>query len=88
MKITDQSLIKNIFNLPLKTSSWGKEALPFKRFLNWIINLDPRLSICFLLFSYLVLGITVLGFNRTPIQILTTSFSACLLEMALFYFFK
>ncbi|MEE2744527.1 MAG: FG-GAP-like repeat-containing protein [Bdellovibrionota bacterium] len=84
MKITDQFLIKNIFSLPLK---FPKISL-FKRVSDWVINLDPRLSICFLLFSYLFLGITVLGFNRTPIQILTTSFSACLFEMALFYFFK
>jgi len=44
---------------------------------------DPRLAIAAILASYVVLGITVLGFNRTPLQVATTVGAAVLLDMAL-----
>ena len=49
---------------------------------------DPRIAFFALLCVYLVLGITVLGFNRNPYQILSTITFACLLDMALHYIFK
>jgi enediyne biosynthesis protein E4 len=45
---------------------------------------DPRLAVAAILFCYLILGLTVLGFNRSPQQIGITITSAVLLEM-LFY---
>lgn len=45
---------------------------------------DPRLAVCAILFGYLLLGLSVLGFNRSPQQIGITMASAVLLEM-LFY---
>ena len=45
---------------------------------------DPRVRIACLLFLYLVLGVTVLGFNREPTQILATTLTAIFLEL-LFY---
>jgi len=44
---------------------------------------DPRLAIAAILASYVVLGISVLGFNRTPLQVLTTVGTAVLLDMGL-----
>lgn len=51
-------------------------------------GLDPRYSIAVILFSYLVLGFTVLGFNRAPTQALVTSASAVLFELLLHRLFK
>ena len=51
-------------------------------------NIDPRLPVLGILFLYLALGLTVLGFNRTPLQILTTSLSCCTLEVVFCYLFK
>ncbi len=53
-----------------------------------IHSLDPRLIIASLLGSYLLLGFTVLGFNRTPLQALMTTSTACLLEVFLSRIFK
>ena len=50
--------------------------------------LDPRIAIAVILFSYLVLGFTVLGFNRGPLQAVITSASACLFEVVLARLFK
>ena len=49
---------------------------------------DPRLPFLALLWCYLVLGITVLGFNRSPEQIISTIIFACLLDMLLHAAFK
>jgi len=38
--------------------------------------------------TYLLLGFTVLGFNRSPLQVLVTSASACALEFALVWIFR
>lgn len=51
-------------------------------------NLDPRIPIALVLFTYLILGLTVLGFNRTPWQAITTTTTCCLLEIGLTYLFK
>ena len=49
---------------------------------------DPRIPFLAVLFIYLILGITVLGFNRNPAQIISTILAACLLDMTLHYIFK
>jgi len=49
---------------------------------------DPRLSVVLILAGYLVLGFTILGFNRTPLQAVVTTLSACALEVVLGYTFK
>jgi enediyne biosynthesis protein E4 len=55
---------------------------------NFLTRLDPRYVILALLVSYLVLGSYVLGFNRTPTQMLLTFVSAGLIEMLLCRFFS
>jgi hypothetical protein len=42
---------------------------------------DPRVPVACILFSYLVLGITVLGFNRSPLQVAITVSTAVVLDM-------
>ena len=44
---------------------------------------DPRLRVVALLATYLLLGITVLGFNRSPLQILIVLVATCALDMLL-----
>ena len=88
MKLIGYTSLKNILGLPLKKNTFFEGQSFLKKMGSKFLLLDPRLSISLLLFSYLVLGITILGFNRSPLQILMTSVSACLLEMVLFYFFK
>ena len=44
---------------------------------------DPRLKVLALLATYLVLGITVLGFNRSPLQILIVVFATCALDVVM-----
>jgi Na+-translocating ferredoxin:NAD+ oxidoreductase RnfD subunit len=44
---------------------------------------DPRLRVLALLATYLVLGITVLGFNRSPLQILIVVSATCGLDTIL-----
>ncbi len=53
--------------------------------LNWarFQRLDPRIPVAVILFTYLVLGLTVLGFNRSPTQVLITTSTCCLLELVL-----
>ena len=41
-----------------------------------------------LLLLYTCLGITILGFNRSPLQIILTVTSACLLDVVLYYLFR
>ena len=52
------------------------------------MDLDPRWPVAIILFSYLVLGLTILGFNRTPMQVLVTSVSTVLLDALLCRTFK
>lgn len=49
------------------------------------IRSDPRWPVLALLTLYVILGITVLDFNRTLPQILTTVASACLLDVCLHF---
>lgn len=51
-----------------------------KRFPQWH---DPRLAVAALQFAYIIVGITVLGFNRSPVQITLIVLSACSLDMIL-----
>lgn len=51
-------------------------------------EIDPRIPVAAILFTYLVLGLTVLGFNRSPIQALVTTSSCLLLEAVLNRLFK
>ena len=44
---------------------------------------DPRIRVLALLAIYLVLGITVLGFNRSPLQILIVVATTCALDVLL-----
>src|ERR1700722_568402 len=48
---------------------------------------DPRLPFAGILTAYAILGCTVLGFNRTLVQILLTVAAGCLLDMALAWTF-
>ncbi|HYW18904.1 MAG TPA: FG-GAP-like repeat-containing protein [Nodularia sp. (in: cyanobacteria)] len=49
---------------------------------------DPRLAILSILIFYIILGITVLGFNRSPAQILLIITAACGFDMILHWLFK
>lgn len=42
---------------------------------------DPRIPVALILFGYLVLGMTVLGFNRSPLQVAITVATAVALDM-------
>jgi len=47
----------------------------------FVRSLSPKITVSFILFSYLVLGFTVLGFNRSPLQALATTLTTCLIEL-------
>jgi Na+-translocating ferredoxin:NAD+ oxidoreductase RnfD subunit len=49
---------------------------------------DPRYWIAAAQFTYICLGFTVLGFNRTPYQVALLSLSACTFEVLLHRLFK
>lgn len=51
-------------------------------------HIDPRIPVAVVLFSYLVLGLTILGFNRSPMQIAITTSAAMVFETFLTRFFK
>lgn len=48
---------------------------------------DPRIPFACILTFYAVLGCTVLGFNRTPLQMLLTVAAGTLLDMAFYWLF-
>jgi hypothetical protein len=48
---------------------------------------DPRIPFACILTAYAILGCTVLGFNRTPLQMLLTVGAGCLLDMAFHWMF-
>ena len=48
-----------------------------------IQSADPRIFVSMILFTYLVLGLTVLGFNRSPAQAVTTTLLCCGLDLIL-----
>lgn len=62
----------------------------FRTASGWLVPTwrDPRLPFGALLFSYALLGTTVLGFNRNIWQILLTVAAGCAIEMALAYGLK
>jgi len=49
---------------------------------------DPRLAVAGILAAYVLLGITLLGFNRGPAQVLVAVGAAVLLDMALHRFLR
>jgi Na+-translocating ferredoxin:NAD+ oxidoreductase RnfD subunit len=51
-------------------------------------KIDPRIPVAAILFTYLFLGLTVLGFNRSPAQAMTTTLTCCTVEVLLTYLFK
>jgi enediyne biosynthesis protein E4 len=55
----------------------------------WIVPRkgDPRIPFACILTAYAALGCTVLGFNRTPLQIFLTIAAGCLLDMGLHWLF-
>lgn len=59
-----------------------------KRMYVFFTELDPRIPVAAILFTYLVLGLTVLGFNRSPLQAIVTTITCCTLEVILTYIFK
>lgn len=44
---------------------------------------DPRIPVALILFSYLILGVTTLGFNRSPLQMLIVIAMACSIDVLL-----
>jgi enediyne biosynthesis protein E4 len=56
----------------------------------WVIprKSDPRIPFAGLLTTYAFLGCTVLGFNRTPLQMLLTVVAGCTLDMLLHWLFS
>ncbi len=51
-------------------------------------KLDPRIPVAAILFTYLLLGLTVLGFNRSPLQAITTTISCLTFDVILTRIFK
>ena len=49
---------------------------------------DPRWTVLGLLILYISLGITILGFNRAPLQIIAIVFTTCTLDVVFNYIFK
>src|SRR3984957_6146975 len=43
---------------------------------------DPRVPVAAILLLYVILGMTILGFNRSPLQVFTTVLAAVVLDMA------
>ena len=62
------------------TAPVGRRRAPVVGLPTWR---DPRLAFAAILAIYLILGCTVLGFNRSPSQILLTVGTACVLEVGL-----
>ncbi len=52
------------------------------------LELDPRIPVALILFVYLVLGLTVLGFNRTPEQAIVTTFTCLAFDVLMTRIFK
>ncbi|CAN5430573.1 hypothetical protein BH10BDE1_BH10BDE1_05040 [soil metagenome] len=68
--------------------SRAREAWPrFKKVHSAFVALDPRIPVALILFTYLVLGLTVLGFDRSWSQIFTTTALCCALDVGFVYAF-
>jgi Na+-translocating ferredoxin:NAD+ oxidoreductase RnfD subunit len=61
---------------------------PFQIIYGRFMALDPRIPVIIILLTYLVLGFTVLGFNRTPYQAIVTTISTGLFEVILARLFR
>lgn len=66
----------------------GPERRFWPRFRSALTGLDPRITILLILASYLVLGVTLLGFNRSPTQMLLTTVAAASFETGFTRLFK
>jgi Na+-translocating ferredoxin:NAD+ oxidoreductase RnfD subunit len=55
----------------------------WKRFKHQFYSTDPRIFVASILFTYLVLGLTVLGFNRSPEQAALTMVICCGMDFLL-----
>jgi Na+-translocating ferredoxin:NAD+ oxidoreductase RnfD subunit len=62
-------------DLHLNPFRWQRSALPGIK--------DPRWAVTFLLGAYLVLGVTVLGFSRSPIQLAAALFAGMAVDFLL-----
>lgn len=51
------------------------------KLLKFYRDLDPRIPVAAILFLYLVLGLTILGFNRTPYQAIITTVTCLTFEV-------
>ncbi|HKF21347.1 MAG TPA: FG-GAP-like repeat-containing protein [Candidatus Angelobacter sp.] len=73
--------------IPVLPSTAAQSIRDWRSF--WILpsKKDPRIPFSCILTVYAILGCTVLGFNRTPLQMLLTVVSGCLLDMALYWIF-
>ncbi len=60
----------------------------FKNLVVRFNQIDPRYVVLTILVFYLFMGMSVLGFNRTPGQALVTTFLTCFLEVSLSKIFK
>ena len=58
---------------------WSKLFASYKG----LLSFDPRWTVFVVLSSYIILGLTVLGFNRSPVQIGLTIFFAALFQYVL-----
>lgn len=54
-----------------------------KNLVSQLRKIDPRITVFVILFTYLFLGLTVLGFNRSPMQAILTTLSCVALELLL-----
>ncbi|MDX1693697.1 MAG: FG-GAP-like repeat-containing protein [Ketobacteraceae bacterium] len=61
----------------MTSATWS--GVTWDRFPTWK---DPRIPFFFILFTYVIAGITVLGFNRSPGQVAVIVGTTCLLDMA------
>lgn len=69
------------------TTASYSEFLPIRAYQKFA-KIDPRIVILFILVFYLMLGFTVLGFNRTPYQAIVTSLLTGGFEVLLARLFK
>ncbi len=79
MKTAAQPSAKNAAK---NLEDFGGQSL-VSRLSDWYRAMDPRLPVGIILFIYLALGMTVLGFNRTPMQAAITTVSAAMMEVLL-----
>lgn len=61
----------------LAPALFGHESRVFR----WYKDVDPRIPVALILFTYLILGLTILGFNRTPLQAFITTLTCCTFEV-------